>query len=294
MLQRGGHSTNRRIIAAASKRPFFFNLLPNKEVAPYVPPSYEKFPPAPRPEGVPDTWRAAYIDTDNGHFEDDVFPPGLPGESLEEYCRRVPNIWSPCSRSTDVVDVRVSSTLEFALDPQPEDHQFSERPVLKIPPLDSDWHDANEIENLLSDPPGPFTINGVVPPEWDPEDLEEVHRIVSEGAARVGYGHWFESDNFADFWVELTGRQIGEMNYERTINKFLEAHPGKTIEELEAAWIPDKNDPWFTRINDDPKALEEKQKKLAAFRQFHLDAEEREKAEQAAIEKGGTPSLPGQ
>jgi len=284
MLKRGSCSS-RRIIAVAAKRPFFFNLLPTKDVAPYVPPSYEKFPPAPRPEGVPDTWQAHYIDTDQGHFEDDCFPPALEGESLEEYCRRVPNIWSPCSRSTDVVDVRVSTTLEWALDPQPDDHQFSERPVLKIPPLDSDWHDANEIENMLADPPGPFTINGVIPPEWDPDDLAEVHKIVSEGAARVGYGHWFESDNFADFWVELTGKEIGEMNYDRTLKKFMELNPGRTMEELEAAWVPNKDDPWFSR-EEPPEKVEERKLLRLAFKQHHIDAAEREKAEAQAIDDG--------
>jgi len=223
----------------------------NFGAAPTLPSSYEKFPPAPRPEGVPDTWSASHIDTDLGFFEDDCFPPQLPGETLEEYCRRVPNIWSPCSRATDVVDVRASTTLEFASDIQLEDHQYSERPLLKIPPLDSDWHEMQEIEMQLENPPDPFTIMGVVPPEIDPEEAREASRIIMEGAARVGYGHWFEADNFADFWVELTGRQVEEMPFEKSIDRLLELNPGMTLDDLAQRMIPGiHTDPYFCEVRN--------------------------------------------
>jgi hypothetical protein len=62
-----------------------------------------------------------------------------PGETLEEYCRRVPNVWSPCSKSTDTVDCDVAFVLEFAHDAMCEDHKFTERPMLKIVPADSDY-----------------------------------------------------------------------------------------------------------------------------------------------------------
>merc|ERR1719189_3277782 len=68
---------------------------------------------AERPDGLPQTWTHVDIDTDNGTFSEDTYPPALPGETLEEYCRRVPNIWSPCSKSTDTVDVATFSQLEW-------------------------------------------------------------------------------------------------------------------------------------------------------------------------------------
>lgn len=221
-----------------------------------LPPSYEMFPPAPRPEGVEDTWQASHIDSDQGFFEDDVFPPALPGETLEEYCRRVPNIWSPCSRSTDVVDVRVSTTLEFSQDINMEDHQFSERPLIKIPPLDSDWHAANEMEVRLANPPDPYTVNGTVPAEIHPEEAEEVSKIIMEGAQRVGYGHWFEADNFYDFWIELTGKKVTEMPFEKTMDRLLELNPGMTHLEIEKRFVPGVGkDEWF--LGGNPRMSEE-------------------------------------
>lgn len=245
MLRSGSQKLYRTSAYSMAVRNFF-------GAAPTPPASFEKFPPAPRPEGVPDTWSASHIDTDLGYFEDDVFPVALPGETLEEYCRRVPNIWSPCSRATDVVDVRAMHTIEFAADIQLEDHQFSERPLLKIPPLDSDWHEAQEQEMKLENPPDPFTILGVIPPEIDPEEAEAACKIIMEGAARVGYGHWFESDNFADFWVELTGLQVEEMPFEKSLDRLLELNPGLTLEGFAEKMVPGINtDPYFVEARNE-------------------------------------------
>jgi len=206
----------------------------------------EKFPPAPRPEGVPETWSASHIDTDQGFFEDDCFPPALEGETLEEYCRRVPNIWSPCSRSTDVVDVRVSTTLEFAQDVQCEDHQFDERPLIKIPPLDSDWHEANDIEIDIANPPEPFTVMGTKPAEVDPGEAEQVCKMIMDGAQRLGYGHWFQADNFRGFWKELTGKFPEEMPFDKTMERLLELNPGMTMLDIEKRFIPEiETDQWY-------------------------------------------------
>jgi len=228
--------TSRRI-ASAQTRKYTYHV--------DDPPSYQKYPPAPRPEGVPDTWCAKDIETDLGWFEDDCFPPALPGETLEEYCRRVPNVWSPCSRSTDVVDCPVYTTLEFAEDILCEDHQFTERPLVKIPPLDSDWHAMHEVEMNLANPLDPYLFNGVKAPQVTERNRvalaaegEEIIRLIRDGAARLGHGHWFQSDNFADFWVELTGKSIEETPLEEHMNAWLEANPGMTLNDIEKAWDP--------------------------------------------------------
>jgi len=209
------------------------------------PPSFKDFPLAERPEGVPDTWTAKDIQTDLGFFEDDCFPPALPGETLEEYCRRVPNIWSPCSRHTDVVDCPVYVSLEFAQDILCEDHQFSERPMIKIPPLDSDWHAMHEVEMDLANPPDPFKMNGVNPPKTTPQNLlaleaeaNEIMKMIHDGAARLGHGYWFQSDNFADFWLELTGKPLMEVPLEEHIQAWLEANPDMTMNQIEQAINP--------------------------------------------------------
>lgn len=249
-----------------------------------LPPSYEKFPPGPRPEGVPDTWQANHIDSHCGFFEDDVFPPALPGETLEEYCRRVPNIWSPCSRTTDVVDVRVSISLEWANDVQQEDHQFHERPLVKIPPLDSDWHDANDMEIELANPPDPYTAMGTVPAEIHPEEAEEVMRIIQEGAQRVGYGHWFEADNFADFWVELTGKRIEEMPFDKTMQRLLELNPGMTLLDIEKRFIPSiGKDEWW--LGGNPNMTEEHAKNVRIAAKEVDEKEAVVKAAQAELDE---------
>merc|ERR1719184_447097 len=208
-------------------------LVVSKRSCGYEAPSFKDFPLAERPEGVPDTWTAKDIQTDLGFFEDDCFPPALPGETLEEYCRRVPNIWSPCSRHTDVVDCPVWLSLEFAEDILCEDHQFSERPAM------------HEVEMDLANPPDPFKLNGVNPPLWNAHNLvaleseaQEIMRMIHEGAARLGHGYWFQSDNFEDFWLELTGKPLTEVPLEEHIQAWLEANPNMTMNEIEQAINP--------------------------------------------------------
>lgn len=249
------------------------------------PPSYAKHPPPPRPEGVPDTWTAHDIETDLGFFEDDCFPPALPGETLEEYCRRVPNVWSPCSRATDVVDCPVWTSLEFAQDVTCEDHQFTERPLVKIPPLDSDWHAVHEIEMDMANPAEPYTLNGVNPPLYSEgtismvqEEHAAIMKAIRDGAEQLGHGHWFQSDNFSDFWLELTGTPLAETNMDGHLAMWLQQNPGKTLNEITKAIDPlhvDNPDPyWNTTLSElqeqNPDmlpskelTLEEKQKNLA-------------------------------
>merc|ERR1719499_1580561 len=160
-----------------------------------------------RPEGVPFTWTTIDIDTDSGVFSEDSFPPGLPGETLEEYCRRVPNIWSPDSKDSDTVDCVVHFSLEYAQDVLLEDHKFTERPMLKICPTDSDyrleqdWLDLEE--RGIRQPP---LVNGKpLYPVFTKEEVQQVITFLEEGFLRNGHGYYFKSKNWPDFWQEMTG-----------------------------------------------------------------------------------------
>jgi hypothetical protein len=160
-----------------------------------------------RPEGLPNTWTTIDITTDWGTFSEDTFPPAVPGETLEEYCRRVPNIWSPDSRSTDTVDCKTNFVLEFAQDVLLEDHKFVERPLLKIVPTDSDyrleqdWLDLEE--RGIRQPP---LVNGKpLYPVFTKEEIQNIITILEEGHLRNGTGYWFKSRNWPDFWQEMTG-----------------------------------------------------------------------------------------
>ena len=60
---------------------------------------------------------------------------------MEQYCRRVPNVWSPCSNANDVVDVIMHMELVYAVDPGPTKMSyFLEEALVKIPPESADWH----------------------------------------------------------------------------------------------------------------------------------------------------------
>jgi len=161
-----------------------------------------------RPDGVPFTWSTTDVSTDYGTFSEDTFPPGLPGETLEEYCRRVPNIWSPCSKTTDTVDCDCYFALEFAADPLGEDHKFTERPMLKITPADSDyrleqdWLDLEE--RGIRQPP---LVNGKpLYPVFTKEEIQQTITILEEGFLKTGTQYWFRSRNWPDFWQEMTGQ----------------------------------------------------------------------------------------
>lgn len=160
-----------------------------------------------RPPDVPFTWTSQDVATDWGTFSEDTFPPGLPGETLEEYCRRVPNVWSPDSKDTDTVDCSVNFVLEFAQDVLLEDHKFSERPMIKIVPSDSDyrleqdWLDLEE--RGIRQPP---LVNGKpLYPVFTKEEVQQVITILEEAFLRTGTIYWYKSKNWPDFWQEITG-----------------------------------------------------------------------------------------
>merc|ERR1719158_348538 len=154
--------------------------------------------------GVPETWTAMDVYTDGGYFDEDTFPPALDGETLIDYCKRVPNVWSPCSRADDVVDVRVSWTLEFAQDWSGEDHQFNERPILKLAPNDSSLLAFYQEEadkaiawtDLMTDDEKA---------RFDPEEPERIRQILEKSITKRCM--WFKAETFDDWWEELTGEK---------------------------------------------------------------------------------------
>jgi len=154
-----------------------------------------------RPDGVPHTWTTIDMGGDYGTFSEDSFPPCLPGETLEEYCRRVPNVWSPCSKATDTVDCDVAFVLEFAHDVMCEDHKFTERPMLKIVPADSDyrleqdWLDLEE--RGIRQPP---LVNGKpLYPVFTKDEIQDVILILEEANLKTGHGYWWKAKKLARF-----------------------------------------------------------------------------------------------
>lgn len=187
-----------------------------------------------RPDGVPDEWTAWDIETDLGFFDEDTFPAALEGETLEQYCRRVPNIWSPCSDKDDIVEVRIGRTPDKMLDTPIEDWQLREHPLIKIPPNDTDyvplqpdWHDPEQ--------PSPYLIDGMVPAEVQPEDEASIQELIQKRIYEdLGTNHWFaEAESRDHFWKLLTGEEVGidepaEWKYWREVKR----------KELEAAGLP--------------------------------------------------------
>jgi hypothetical protein len=160
-----------------------------------------------KPDGVPESWTACDIQTDYGHFDEDTFPPCLEGETLEQYCRRVPNVWSPCSSASDVVETAVFMGLEWAQDWGPTKMGMLEEALLKIPPESADWHVTYQIdcEHMLRDMmlrTRPFPIR-VSETEFD--------TMVEKFAAGIktrGIDHHFRARSFHEFWTELTGEDL--------------------------------------------------------------------------------------
>jgi len=182
-----------------------------------------------RPDGVPHTWTTVDLMTDYGTFSEDTFPPCLPGETLEEYCRRVPNVWSPCSKATDTVDCDVHFVLEFSHDSMCEDHKFTERPMLKIVPADSDyrleqdWLDLEE--RGIRQPP---LVNGKpLYPIFTKDEIQDVITILEEAFLQQGLGYHIKAKNWPDFWHELTGQTT--------------VPEGEFYEKLHAVFYPEKN-----------------------------------------------------
>merc|ERR1719499_1833712 len=119
--------------------------------------------------GVPETWTAMDIYSDFGMFDEDTFPPALEGETLIDYCRRVPNIWSPCSRASD------TDLLLYHQDLQEEEIA---------------WTDLMTEEQKA---------------RFDPDEPERVKAILEKSIQGVGRAQWFKADSFHGWWEELTG-----------------------------------------------------------------------------------------
>jgi hypothetical protein len=169
-----------------------------------------------KPDGVPDTWTTMDIGSysspicDFGHFDEDTFPPALEGETLEQYCRRVPNIWSPCSNADDVVDMKVFMQIEFAREGPIEQIHDIEMPLIKIPPESADWHvtyvpdyDLMLKEMLFRNRPFPIKVTD--------DEYDAMLREFQRGIEERGIGYHFKSRVFHDFWLELTGRDVKEI-----------------------------------------------------------------------------------
>eukprot|EP01084_Bolivina_argentea_P284020 486613_1 len=162
---------------------------------------------ATKPDGVPDTWTTTDIWTDYGRFDEDCFPVALEGETLEEYCRRVPNIWSPCSNATDVVDINVYFDCAWAHDNAPTTMGMLEEPLIKIPPESADWHVTYvpDYESMLRDMmfrTRPFRID-VTEAEFD----KMLGKFI-EGIKNRGIDYHFRARSFHEFWMELTDEPL--------------------------------------------------------------------------------------
>eukprot|EP00494_Astrolonche_serrata_P023109 UN23366 len=184
---------------------------------------------AERPDGMPQTWTHIDIDTDAGVHSEDTFPPALPGETLEEYCRRVPNVWSPCSKATDTVDVSTYLQLEWAQDILLEDHKFTERPMIKISPADSDYRleqDWLDLEETGIKQP-PLVHGKPLYPVFTKEEIQQTIAILEEAFLRTGSGYYFQAGNWPDFWQEITGQDT--------------VPEGEFYTKLKNVFYPDKN-----------------------------------------------------
>jgi len=162
---------------------------------------------ATKPDGVPDTWTTTDIYTDYGRFDEDTFPVALEGETLEEYCRRVPNIWSPCSSASDVVDINVYFDCAWAQDNGPTTMGMLEEPLIKIPPESADWHVTYvpDYEGMLRDMmfrTRPFRI------DVSETEFEAMLKKFVEGVKVKGIDYHFKARSFHEFWLELTDEDL--------------------------------------------------------------------------------------
>jgi hypothetical protein len=145
------------------------------------------------------------------------------------------NLWSSPrasaanSKETDTVDTDSYFALEFAADALGEDHKFTERPMLKIAPADSDyrleqdWLDLEE--RGMRQPP---LVNGKpLYPVFTKEEIQQTITILEEGFMRTGTQYWFKSGNWPDFWQEMTGQDS--------------VPEGEFYEKLRAVFYPEPN-----------------------------------------------------
>mmetsp|Transcript_58971 Transcript_58971/g.93817 ORF Transcript_58971/g.93817 Transcript_58971/m.93817 type:complete len:249 (+) Transcript_58971:113-859(+) len=160
-----------------------------------------------KPDGVPDTWTATDIWTDYGRFDEDTFPAALEGETLEQYCRRVPNIWSPCSNATDVVDINVYFDVAWAQDRGPTTIGMLEEPLIKIPPESADWHVTYQLdyegilrEMMFRTRPFPVRVTD--------QEFQVMVDKFTEGVKTRGVDYHFTARSFHEFWQELTGEDL--------------------------------------------------------------------------------------
>jgi hypothetical protein len=214
---------------------------------------------ADKPEGVPDTWTTADIGyatqtVDFGRFDEDTFPPAIEGETLEQYCRRVPNIWSPCSRTTDVVDIKVYTDCVWAQDHGPARLGMVEQPLVKIPPESADWHvtyvpDYEGMLRQIMFRTRPFPV------KVTDEEFEKLLAAFEKGCNTKGLDYHFTARTFHEFWEQLTDtplksiadvptweeeidRRIG-LAKERNAQLAAEGKPVPTQEERLPEWIKD-------------------------------------------------------
>ncbi|ETO25887.1 hypothetical protein RFI_11252 [Reticulomyxa filosa] len=186
---------------------------------------------ATKPAGVPETWTTLDIgwpNSDFGYFDEDTFPPAKEGETLEEYCRRVPNIWSPCSKSTDVVDCMAYMDLWAANDPGPSVLGMAERPLIKQPPFVSNWHVqyVPDYEAMVSRIKIFFFVQFELctfgkkklremmfrtrpfPIKVKEDEFKTMLAEFERGIKEKGIAHHFKARSFHDFWEELTGKPL--------------------------------------------------------------------------------------
>jgi len=160
-----------------------------------------------KPDGVPETWTTIDVQHDFGYFDENTFPPAKEGETLEQYCRRVPNIWSPCKRSTDTVDVLTYMGLEWAQDLGPTKMGMKEMPLIKIPPESADWHVTYvpDYEFMLRDM---MTNTRPFPIRVTDEEFKNMLELFAKSVKAKGIGHHFKARSFHEFWEELTGEPL--------------------------------------------------------------------------------------
>lgn len=179
-----------------------------------------------KPEGVPESWTVTDLFMDFGRFDENTFPAAKEGETLEQYCRRVPNIWSPCSNANDVVDVMVYLDLVWAHDtPGPTMTGLLEEPLIKIPPETADWHVTYQpdYEGILKDMmfrTRPFPIR------VSEDEFNKMLDKFTESVKQKGLAYHFKARSFHEFWEELTGEPLKNIanvpTWEEEINRRIE------------------------------------------------------------------------
>eukprot|EP00490_Sorites_sp_Unknown_P010857 CAMPEP_0114669976 /NCGR_PEP_ID=MMETSP0191-20121206/38851_1 /TAXON_ID=126664 /ORGANISM="Sorites sp." /LENGTH=249 /DNA_ID=CAMNT_0001926667 /DNA_START=144 /DNA_END=893 /DNA_ORIENTATION=- len=181
---------------------------------------------ATKPDGVPETWTSIDIpNVDFGKFDEDCFPPALEGETLEEYCRRVPNVWSPDSNATDTVEMLVYMGLDWACGLGPPMMGMMEEALIKIPPESADWHVTYEpdYETMLKEM---MFRNRPFPIRVSDAEFEIMLNEFKAGVEKKGIDYRFRARSFHEFWIELTDKELKTIanvpTWEEEIDKRIE------------------------------------------------------------------------